>query len=229
MDLVTGQTVSTITPDWSTGTLATALDLPSSATAGNLIIVWIYSGHASRTISSVDDAGSTTYAAMDGGGEQVGGAGRVNLWWGIAAGAGAGTDISVVLSGGSGDGGGVAAAEFSSAAADQSTRTDNGATFTATTGNHDSGSVTPATASNNVIACAAGRSGGDWTGDADFTHIVAGDNFRAAYLLNAAGATSYLMVSDANEDSALRIGAFVGASSATAHIPAYLQMLRANQ
>lgn len=224
MNLVSGQTVNQTSPDWSGDGIAAPESLPSVATAGNLIIVAVLSANGSRFVDSIDDDGTTSYTKLDtGGNPQAGDAGSIEQWFGIAAGAGAGQNIVVTLSGASADSGFISISEFDQANADQSGRTDNGAAVAGGT-THNSGDVTPAGSNNVVVACQS-RTNGDWTEDTDFTFTLSTSMFKVGYISNAVGATGYNTSSGDNEFSVMRIGAYVGAAAGAKPWSHYANMM----
>jgi hypothetical protein len=210
MALVSGQTVaSSGSALFSTG--AHTHSLPSAATAGSLIACAVTLDVSNLTVSSIDDDGTTSYSVIQNT-DGAGGAGDSFVYYGIAAGASAGTNITVTLSASTANTTVThTCAEFSGANASQAGATVNGAKFTGgTTTNHASGSVTPAQNSDNVVFVSLRGSNGDYTSDADYTSLLANTRNVIAYRLNVSGADEYIATSLAGEDTTIAIAAFDG-------------------
>jgi len=184
---------------------------PASAiTPGNLIV--LSSGSSSRTVTSI--AGNVSLTTSINGAHTTWGGGNVSIWKGVAT--GSDTQFTINYSGAVGDTLQFCFAEFSDASSDQSGSTANGAAHTAVNGAHNSGSVTPPTASNIVTAFTV-RANDTWTEDGGFTEVSGSTSLmRMAYLIQAAAtAQEYNMTSTISRDSGMRIGAFAGASTAS--------------
>ena len=176
-------------------------------TAGNLIVVGF--AHEVRQVSSV--AGTNMSFTING--AQQSAQGGWMSQWKCIVGASPGTTITLTMSGSSGVDGYFFFMEFDNANADQSASTANGSTNAATT-THNSGSVTPPTA-NNMIVAQSYRGNRTWTEDGAFTQLTTGTNFYGVcYLIQtAATAQNNETTSDTNGDSGMTIGAFAGVSA----------------
>lgn len=186
----------------------TLLDELTAVAAGDHIIL-LFMSSGSRNISSITDVdGETVFSQI--GTTQVGPPGRVAAWHGVAAGASAGTELLITLSGNESEMVGVALFVVSGLDP-EATPQFNGSSNTSVT-NHNSGQVTPATATNFVAACMR-RDAGDWTDDADFTQeeivgALAG-RFIAAYREQSAATTQEYNATAADpESSAMAIVSF---------------------
>lgn len=209
------QLTPSVAAHWTTGGNA-PVDLPVAATSGNLITVEVAFGDGAgvATVSSVDDAGTTSYACERTQGDTAQGV-VVAICWGIAAGAGAGTDVVVTWSttGSSADDM-IAVQEWAGNDATQASLSDNGANTAAAT-SHDSGSVTPGTTDNVLIAVSRGSSR-SWTMDADFTSMLVNNRTTLGYRLQSSDtAGSYTVLSDIAGFADLAIVAFKGTASAS--------------
>jgi len=183
---------------------------PAALTSGNLVVFG--AKRSSRTISSI--VGDVSFSGSRSGSIQTWADGTIELWLGVAA--GADTQVTINYSGIVGDNAMFCFAEFSGAASDQSGATANGATVTASAGTHSSGSVTPPTA-DNVVVAVMGRNNASWTDDADFTQVTTPNSAYEIFaykIQSAATAQAYDASPDASKNSGSRIGAFAGASSA---------------
>jgi len=179
---------------------------PGALTAGNLVVVTFMSGD-NRSLTSMTGT-TTTFTAPT---PVDGGFGR--LFFGRAIAGGADTTVTIVLSGAEGNATDVCFAEFSGAAADQSATTENGTYTSATT--HDSGSVTPPTAVNVVVAFTV-HGNGDFTYDSGFTEIEPGANKFFGYILQtSATAQEINHTSVDTEVMGTIIRALVGTASAS--------------
>lgn len=220
--LVVGQT-ATQTDSAVFNDATHTISLPSAATAGNLIVVTV-TGTANVSVTGIDDSGTTVYAEAVT--SDQAGPGRARIWWGIAAGAGAGqsivitesaTDASAHVS--------VAVMEFTSSGgslSDQTNRTTNSATGTSPTV-PNTGSVTPATA-NNVVIGVFKLANGTHTDDATFTTVINHARHQVGYKIqSSASATSYSTGSGA--DFAGAIAAFVENAAAAGGSPQQNRML----
>lgn len=184
--------------------------LPGGApTPGNLLVIGM--AHEVRQLSSV---GGTNMTFTINGAQQAGLSGWLSQWKCIV-GASPGTTVTLTLSGGSGVAPYFFFMEFDGADADQSGSTANGSTPTATQ-THDSGSVTPPTADNIVVASMYRDPGGTWTPDASFTMLTTGANeYAVGYLVQTAATAQVNNVTvDTNRDSGMLIGAFAGSGGA---------------
>lgn len=181
--------------------------LPGGApTPGNLLVIGL--AHEARQLSSV---GGTNLTFTINGAQQPTAFGGWMSQWKCIAGASPGATVTLTLSGESGAVPLFFFMEFDGAAADQSASTANGASPTATT-SHSSGSVTPPTATNIVVAQMYRGNSPTFTPDADFTMLTTGTNeYAAGYILQtAATAQTHVVASDVNTDSGMTIGAFAG-------------------
>lgn len=134
---------------------------------------------------------------------------NISLWAGIVTG-GSCSGVTVTLNNSTADAHAGYAA-FGGPNSDQSGATANG-NASGPSGTHDSGSVTPPTA-DNVVVAAMGRGNGTWNEDTDFTQVPNGiGHFVMGYRLqSAATPQSYLATQDElNGYSWMRIGAFAG-------------------
>lgn len=195
---------------WSTGGNA-PIDLPVAATAGNLITVEVSfgDGAGTATVSSIDDAGTTSYSCARTQGDSTLGT-VMAICWGIAAGASAGIDIVVTWSttGASGDDM-IAVQEWSGNDGTQASLSTNGNNSPNGT-SHTSNSVTPGTANNVVIGLSRGGSA-TWTADAGFTNLFINNRTTLRYLIQSSDtAQSYDITSDINRFCSLAIVAFKG-------------------
>lgn len=211
--LVSGQTLVDVGDHWPSGTVSAAKDLPAPATAGNLIVVGVRVGDGAGTgsVSSIDDLGTTTYALAKA--QQDTGSGTYIEWWrGIAAGASAGQDIVVTISGAAPSADNfIVAMEFAGNDATQASLSTNGVNTTGVT-SHDSGSVTPGTADNVIVAMSSGSSR-EWTNDADFTNLLDNNRSLVSYKIQSSNtAQSFTATSDIGGGAAMAIVAFKGAA-----------------
>ena len=209
------QLTPSVAAHWASGGNA-PVDLPVAATAGNLITVEVAFGDGSglSTVSSVDDAGTTVYAC-----ERTQGNTTVGfvaaICWGIAAGASAGTDVVVTWSttASSADDM-IAVQEWAGNDGTQASLSDNGAN-TASLTSHDSGSVTPGTADNVIVAISRGSSR-EWTVDGDFTTLLDNNRTTLAYRIQSSDTSqSYTITSDTAGFAGLAIVAFKGTAAAS--------------
>ena len=191
------------------GTSTYVYTYPSAPTVGNLVVIG--ETMQTRTISSI--AGTATTYTINGSNTNNATAGyNTSLWKAIFA----GSDTTATLTA-SGNSGGtdttVCFWEFSGASSDQSGSVANGAANNLTT-THNSGSVTPPTA-DNVVVSMIFISGTVWTADSGFTNTATGQTIaKAGYIIqSSATAQEYNGTTDSNRYSAMRIGAFAGASS----------------
>lgn len=217
MALVGGQSQCLVSNLFA-GTNSYVYTYPSGITAGNLVVLGITSD--TRTVSSAAGTG-TTYSIN--GAHTLGGSGNISIWKAVAA--GTDTTVTITLSSTLNATTRLCFAEFSGASSDQSGSTANGAVTSGTT-THGSGSVTPPTAENVVVAFVE-RGNASWTEDGAFTQIATGETLtKFAYLIQSAATDqSYDMTSDINRDAALRIGAFAGTSSGSVNFfPRRLQV-----
>lgn len=191
------------------GTSSYVYNYPAALTNGSLAIITV--GTDIRTVSSI--AGTATTYTINGVNTNNATAGFNNsLWKAIAA--GSDTTTTITLSGTTADFAFVCFALFSGNDSDQSGSVANGASFDAATA-HNSGSVTPPTA-NNVVVAAMRRTAGTWTEDAAFTHVSAANaDFYFGYRVQtSATAQESNQTSVDAEYSAMRIGAFAGTADA---------------
>lgn len=185
---------------------------PTPPTAGNLLILG--SVQNTRTVSSA--AGTSNTYTINGANTNNASAGYNASQWKVIA-SGSDTTVTITLSGANGSSDStICFAEFSGAASDQSGSTANGASNSTTT-THNSGSVTPPTA-DNVVVSTIYISGGTWTPDGAFTDVTTGQAIaKFAYKLQtAADAEEYNATTNVNRFTAMRVGAFAGASSGSA-------------
>ena len=208
------------------GTNSYVYPYPAAVTAGNLGVLGISIG-STRSVTAA--AGTATTYSVNGATTSWGG-GTVQIWKAVTA--GTDTTVTITLSGNTSDTSRVCYLEFSGASSDQSGSTANGASHTAVNGVHSSGSVTPPTADNVVVALTQ-RGNDTWTDDttpAGWTQVSTGHAGATwTYLIQtAATAQSYDMTSTIARDSGMRIGAFAGAAGAAApnFFPRRLQVNR---
>jgi hypothetical protein len=207
--LVSGQTFSQVTNHWAASASAAAKDLPAPATAGNLIVVIASIGDANEDVLTIDDAGTTTFARARRESDSTTG-NVLEIWWGIAAGASAGQDVVVTKEGATDNGeDAIVIWEFAGNDPTQASLQTNGQP-TASTTTHDSGSVTPGTANNVLVAISRG-SDRAWTVDADFTTVIDNGRTTVAYKIQSANtAQSYTATSDTAGFAVVAIVAFKG-------------------
>lgn len=131
-----------------------------------------------------------------------------DLWYGITT--GSVSSVTITLSGNTSDNACVSYVELSGQQADQSTATSNNAIVDNLTA-HNSGSVTPPTATNTVVA-AMYRTAATWTDDATFTMGSSANAECALGYVTQTSATAqeFNATSDVNRYSVLTIGAFLG-------------------
>lgn len=188
------------------GTSSYTYTFPSALTVGRLSVIGVYT--QIRTVSSIAGAGTTFTAGVTSNNGLAGYFG--NLYYAVNA--STDTTTTINLSGNSGDPATVCFAEFSSVAADQSGATFNHAEPAATT-THASGSVTPAT-TNNVIVAFASHTSGDWTYDSAFTQVDSAGSGSEAHMLYRIQTTNSAEEENSTtadpEYSAMTIGAFSG-------------------
>jgi hypothetical protein len=185
-----------------------------SATAGNLIVVMVnMSQSASRTVSTIDDDGTTTYSAIC---DNDGVASfNVAIWAGIAAGGGAGTNVSVTLDNTDTSSGMVVVLEFSGASSNLSSVPCARGDISVAATDHPAGDVTPDTTNNVIVGIVQGSSG-TYNQDASpafTTPTGASDGNRiAGYLTQTAATTvNYTPTTSATETSVVAAAAFRGA------------------
>lgn len=204
-----------VTNHWAASATSAAKDLPVAATTGNLIVVIasIGDGAGEDDVLSIDDAGTTVYARANRQGDATTG-NVLEIWWGIAAGASAGQDVAITKEGSSDNGeDAIIILEFAGNDGTQSSLSVNGATTSSVT-SHDSGSVTPGTANNVIVAISRG-SDREWTVDTDFTTIIDNARTTAAYKIQSSNtAQSYTATSDVAGFAVLNIVAFKGTADA---------------
>lgn len=225
--LVSGQTFTQVTNHWVSSATSAGKTLPSAATTGNLIVVVASIGDGAGTddVLSIDDAGTTTYAR--GRREADATTGNVlEIWWGIAAGTNPGTGVTITKEGATDNGEDlIALFEFAGNDGTQASLSTNGAATSGTT-SHDSGSVTPGTADNVLIAISRG-SDRVWTVDADFTSVLANTRTTLAYKIQSSDtAQSYTATSDIGGFCVLNLVAFKGAAGGAA-VPKTMLLLGA--
>lgn len=184
-----------------------AYTYPAAYGNGNLLV--ITSVQETRSVSSV--AGATLTYTINGANTSNATAGfNVSQWKAIGNGSGD-TTVTVTISGAYNNTFSlVCFAEFSGANSDQSSSVANGSSNDALTA-HNSGTVTPPSADNVVVATTY-ISGGVWTPDAGFTAVTTGASWgEFAYLVQAAATVQeYNGTTDVGRYSAMRIGAFAG-------------------
>jgi len=171
-------------------------------------LITMFVGSTTRTVTGITGTGCTMTEL----GTTVSNAADFNgdLWYCITT--GSVTSVTITLSGASGDDACVCYAAWSGHATDQSGATANGSANDNVT-THNSGSATPATA-NNVVVAGSMRTSATWTEDGAFTLVSSADaGCLLAYLTQtAATAQEYNSSSDINRYSVVRIGAFSGAA-----------------
>lgn len=214
--LVTGQIFSQVSNHWAASASAAAKSLPNAAAAGNIVVVVASIGDANEDVLSIDDNGTTVYARAHRQSDATTG-NVLETWYGIAAGAGAGQGVVVTKEGATDNGeDAIVIFEFAGNDLTQATLQTNGAA-TASTTTHDSGSVTPGTAANLLIAVSRG-SDREWSVDADFTTVIDNARTTVAYKIQAANtAQSYTVTSDVGGFAVLSIVAFKGATAGGAY------------
>lgn len=176
----------------------------NTVASGNLVVMFV--GSTIRTVSSISgtnltmaELGTTASNAADFKGD---------LWYGIST--GSVSSVTITISGASGDDACVGYVELSGESSDQSGATANGSANDNVT-THNSGSVTPPTANNTVVAGAM-RTSATWTEDGAFTMVSGADaGCMFGYLTQtAATAQEFNSSSDINRYSVVRIGAMAG-------------------
>lgn len=214
MDHVPGQTINSSAAHFATDGISAPLSMPNPASAGSLIavVVTVPDGNipATSVSSIVDDDGSYTLAKR----QTTNGSGAaVEIWYRIiTGGSGGGQNLVVTVAGPfSVAFTYIGALEFSGALADQSGLTVNGATTNAVT-SHPSGSVTPATANNVLVAITTGGNR-TYTGDANWTDVQINTRITFEYRIqSAATAQQHTIASDSNTLVEHAIAAFSGAA-----------------
>lgn len=189
------------------GTNAYVYNFNSNTIAsGNLVVLFVATNI--RTVSTITGTNLTSMvrhvqSSFNPNSNDIG-----DLWQGIST--GSVTSVTITLSGATSDNACVGYVELSGENADQSGATGNSAVPAGTT-THDSGSVTPPTA-DNVIVAAAMRNNATWTDDGAFTMVSAANaNCMMGYILqSSATAQEFNSTSDINRDSVMVIGAFAG-------------------
>lgn len=198
-----------------------AHSLPGAATVGNQIVVIIAAQQniALRTISSIADDGSTSFASRGTRASNANGM-TVDIWSGQATSTSAGANVVVTASGDlSTHTCKIAVIEVSGVAANQaSASTNHGETDPVGT-THTSNSATRGNASDFVLAARACTSG-TYTEDADFTELTptggggwTSDRFFFGEIANPSGNTAMDYTSADNELTAAMIVSLVGTAS----------------
>lgn len=181
---------------------------PSAVGSGHLVVF----GGINETRSIIGVTGTNISFSLNGANTNNATAGwNASQWKGVATGSVASSQLE--LSGASTVNNGICFIELANNESDQSGSVANGASADATT-THISGSVTPPSAVNAVVATSY-VSGGTVTPDAGLTSITTGyaSMFFAYRLQTAATAQQNDLATDTSRYSAMRIGAFAGTAS----------------
>lgn len=178
---------------------------PSAVSSGNLVV---FTGmNESRSISTITGT-NITYSISGLNRNQAGAGYQESQWKGVAT--GSVTSSQVVISGAGAPDNCICFYEFTGTQTDQSGATTNGSVNNAVTA-HNSGSVTPPTA-DNVVVASTYISGNDATQDGAFTQLTTGNtSFFSGYILqSAATAQENNVTTVGSRYSAMSISAFAG-------------------
>lgn len=203
---------------FQTGTVFTTgansgVSLGGAVAIGDLLVVVYESQDNSRSISSITDSAGTTYAAARSPIED-GGAGRAQIWFGIASSTSAGQNVVATLSGNNAGLSTIGVGAFSGCASDQSGRTSNGSSSSGVTA-HNSGTVTPPNGSGVEIGIC------NWNdtaspSDTGFTFPSSGDaKLVVGYRLNNGSVDELNLTSGGATVSVMQIVAFAGGATVT--------------
>lgn len=210
------QQFTQVSNHWAASASAAAKDLPVAATTGNMIVVVVAVGDGTGTgsVSSIDDAGTTVYQQAYRHTDTSFFGVFIEVWYGFAAGASAGQDVVVTLSGASDSADDyISILEFSGVEDPQlSIQAASIAPSTQTT-THTAGPITPGAADNVLIGVSRG-SDNTYTPDADYTNVLDNDRSTLGYKIQATDtAQDYTVVSPDATWTNVVVVAFKGTSA----------------
>lgn len=196
------------------GTNSYVYTYPAALTSGSLAVMSVSAEN--RVVSSISGTGASF--AINGVNTNSAGLSRnISLWYAVTT--SGGTTATITISGATSATASVCFAEFSGNSSDQSGATANGSDTEGGTASFTSGSVTPPTADNVVVAATdrTTTSAPGWSEDGAFTMVSSADQtYSFGYLIQtSATAQTYDMLSVDNEYAIMRIGAFAGTTSGT--------------